>query len=213
MRPVIFNSESNPAAETVDFEEIAFRCDFAPGERTAVVTALDTMGTWRASDDTHGVWITIVDDAKARLLAATFLTVINEWLLPTQIAEVKRRNATPEYAGTGACATHDFCDANMAMDVAFGRAMGRETFERPDGTTILDETDEHEAECAIWNAAWDIAKPDLKDSPVDASDPFNDEAWIAHIEDFHAELDAAEEADRRAAAVVEGTMTPTEASR
>ena len=58
--------------------------------------------------------------------------------------EVDRRNATPEYAG--ACASHDFCDANMPMAAAFEAVTGRE----PDVAS--------QADADLWNAAWNIAK-------------------------------------------------------
>lgn len=60
------------------------------------------------------------------------------------LAEIIARNATPDYAG--ACATHDFFDANMAMGDAFESIYGR----WPDAAS--------EADAAIINAAWDIAK-------------------------------------------------------
>jgi hypothetical protein len=51
--------------------------------------------------------------------AAQFSRILNEWLSPEIIAEINRRNASPEYKGRGCCATHDFCDPNQAMLDAF----------------------------------------------------------------------------------------------
>ena len=58
---------------------------------------------------------------------------------------MKRLNETdPDYAD-GACASHDFCDANMAMAPAFTQVMGRE----PDVSS--------EEDAAIWSDAWELA--------------------------------------------------------
>jgi hypothetical protein len=46
-------------------------------------------------------------------LAQKFDAVLREWLTADEYSEVIRRNRTEEYRG--ACATHDFCDANVAM--------------------------------------------------------------------------------------------------
>ena len=100
------------------------------------------------------------DQGKAHALAAAFLDVVWEWTTPEEFAEIKRRNAMPEYRDTGSCATHDFFDANTAMAEAFRRTFGR-----------LPETNENEADndVALWNAAWDIARTDLTESAACAS--------------------------------------------
>lgn len=48
----------------------------------------------------------------ARQFADQFKTTIREWLTAEQLAEVDRRNNA---RADSTCATHDFCDANMAM--------------------------------------------------------------------------------------------------
>lgn len=48
--------------------------------------------------------------------------------------------------GTGCCASHDFCDANMPMADAFERHMGH-----------TPEADS-ERDASIWNDAWQIAQ-------------------------------------------------------
>lgn len=48
-----------------------------------------------------------------KLIADAFCRILNDWLTPAQIAEINRRNATPNYVDC--CATHDFCDPNQAM--------------------------------------------------------------------------------------------------
>ena len=73
-----------------------------------------------------------------------FVVMLNEWLTPHEMEEIRRRNATPEYEN--ACASHDFCDANMAMVQAFedfGISMPYE-----DGGKTIE----------LWNAAWEIAR-------------------------------------------------------
>ena len=57
----------------------------------------------------------------AQKLANQFIFVIGEWLTPEEIAEVNRLNAGEEIT---VCHTHDFCDANMAMDAAFQTVVG-----------------------------------------------------------------------------------------
>lgn len=60
------------------------------------------------------------------------------------IREINARNRTPAYAR--ACATHDYCDANVVMAAAFTEVMGR-------------PTDLHSDEdLKLWNAAWDLAR-------------------------------------------------------
>jgi hypothetical protein len=65
------------------------------------------------------------------------------------VAEMKRRNETdPTYANLSCAsrASHDFCDANMAMDSAWRHLIGTE----------INADDEEQA--ALWNAAWEIAR-------------------------------------------------------
>lgn len=80
------------------------------------------------------------------LIAQLFRANINHWLERNEVLEidtVNRENKGGEFEG---CATHDFCDSNMAMSPAFESVMGFE----------LDPSDE--SHCAIFNQAWDIAK-------------------------------------------------------
>lgn len=46
---------------------------------------------------------------------------------------------------SGICATHDYCDANMLMDAAFTKVMGREA----------DVSNEDDA--LLWSVAWTIS--------------------------------------------------------
>lgn len=78
-------------------------------------------------------------------LANAFGRVLRTWLDASEMATVIQRNRTPEY-GRYICASHDFCDANMAMAQAFMEAFGRE----PDV--------DGDEDVALWNAAWSLAK-------------------------------------------------------
>lgn len=75
-------------------------------------------------------------------LAKEFCAVIAEWLTPQQMDIVRERNRT---IAAGCCATHDFCDANMAMAEAFENLAGFE----PD--TADDDVSR------IWSTAWNLA--------------------------------------------------------
>lgn len=97
-----------------------------------------------------------IDRAEVTRLADALAEVLREWLSPTEWQEMRARNDTPEYADC--CASHDFCDANMAMDEAFRRALGRppDVYDRPDGAEGPD--------VALWNAAWaDAGRRHLKE--------------------------------------------------
>lgn len=83
-------------------------------------------------------------------LAIAFAEKLASWLTPEQFAEIRRRNASPEYKGTGACASHDFCDANEAMLQALEGLAN-------DGT---DSPRDGELDIALFNEAWRIALRD-----------------------------------------------------
>jgi hypothetical protein len=96
------------------------------------------------------------NEVLAVILGVAFTARCVEAFTADQMAEVKRRNV--DHADDGACATHDFADANMIMLDAFFQTMGHEP-------GFLDGTDEKgipspetEADIALWNAAWEWAK-------------------------------------------------------
>ena len=76
-------------------------------------------------------------------LAREFARVLSEWLTSGELIAVNARNRTYP---PSCCASHDFCDANMAMLEAWLVACGRE----PDP--------ENQSDADLWGAAWDIAK-------------------------------------------------------
>jgi hypothetical protein len=51
--------------------------------------------------------------------AQRFDAVLREWLTPVEYTSMLMLNRTPAYAGN-VCASHDYCDANMAMAEALG---------------------------------------------------------------------------------------------
>lgn len=83
------------------------------------------------------------DDFKARMIGISFSLIVQEELAG-HLAEIRERNASTDY-GVGACATHDFCDANILMEQAFRSIMHRE----------CDPASDSDAQ--LWNAAWNHA--------------------------------------------------------
>lgn len=79
-----------------------------------------------------------------QILAAEFARELNAELTAEQLAIVRERNATPAY--TAACASHDFCDANMPMVTAFIRVYA--AYPKPDS----------EYDSRVINEAWNIAR-------------------------------------------------------
>ncbi len=84
-------------------------------------------------------------DERPAQIAEKFAAVLRRWLSPGEFAEMRKRNQTSAYA-SGCCASHDFCDANMAMEEAFTEIVGRP----------LDFGSD--ADTAIWNEAWETAR-------------------------------------------------------
>lgn len=76
-------------------------------------------------------------------LSRAFCKALGRMLTPAEIAEAVRHNKIE--ANPGICHSHDHCDANVAMIEAL-EACGLE----------LDVQDE--AQHALCNAAWDMAK-------------------------------------------------------
>ena len=100
------------------------------------------------------------DDNQKFAVAAEFCKVIREWLTPAQLKEAIRLNKTVAYKSC--CASHDFCDANMAMYLAFHN-LGLEANIDCDGWAEngilrVQMTPAMLAAEDVWNAAWDDAK-------------------------------------------------------
>lgn len=80
----------------------------------------------------------------AENLAVEFSKILRAWLGPNRMKQVIEKNATPEYADC--CASHDYCDANEAMDEAFVHLRGK-------GMSVQNKKD-----VDLFNRAWGIAK-------------------------------------------------------
>lgn len=85
-------------------------------------------------------------DKQVAAMAEAFAEVMRQWLSEEEFAEMKRLNETDLAYAKGACASHDFCDANMAMEAAFRQVMGR---------SIAADSQE---DANIWNDAWELAR-------------------------------------------------------
>lgn len=82
---------------------------------------------------------------KTTQLADSFASVLRSWLTPDEFAEMQMENASPDYAGN-MCASHNYCDANMAMFEAFTEVVGHEP--------NIDDTQDMN----LWADAWTVAK-------------------------------------------------------
>lgn len=85
-------------------------------------------------------------------VAKEFSIVLREWLQPWEMEAVLKSNRESGLEQDSVCASHDHCDANMAMAEAFRRLSLQ---------TGIDEglTDaEKQAATDLWNAAWSMAK-------------------------------------------------------
>src|SRR5262245_47208839 len=98
-----------------------------------------------------------------RMLADTFVRLLREQLTPEQFAKMRRLNARAEYANTGCCASHEFCDANMVMAEAF----------EEQGFATSDDDDTFAT--ARWNRVWDLARPELTADADDDDDDIGEE--------------------------------------
>lgn len=93
---------------------------------------------------------------KVTPLAQEFSAVLKSWLTPYKIKQINKRNKTEAYRVYNSCASHDYCDANMAMDAAFQKVMQREF-------VFFDEDipatyEQHSSDTDLTNAAWTLAK-------------------------------------------------------
>lgn len=81
----------------------------------------------------------------AEAVATEFTKVLKGWLTPAEWKEMVKTNTTPEYQH-GACASHNYCDANEAMMAAF------------DEFKVPYPADEHPDSFTLWNEAWELAR-------------------------------------------------------
>ncbi len=78
-------------------------------------------------------------------VATEFVSVLKRWLSTKDFAAMKAINA--EDPSGLCCASHDYCDANMAMDEAINTANNGNMISDDDANTL-------------WNDAWAKARKD-----------------------------------------------------
>lgn len=83
----------------------------------------------------------------AQAIGKAFADILRDYLSPREWQEMRERNA--QETDSRICHSHDFCDANMPMQEAFERVMGRDIF-NAEGT-ISD------SDMTLWNSAWTYA--------------------------------------------------------
>lgn len=82
--------------------------------------------------------------ATPETIADEFVVTLNDWLTDYEMDLIRNYNATPAYAHS--CASHNFCDANMAMLTAF------------EVITDFEFDLDNQAHVDLFNAAWTYAK-------------------------------------------------------
>lgn len=80
-------------------------------------------------------------------LAGAFVLLLMQSLPYNEIKIIQARNATPEYLD--ACASHDFCDANMVMLDAWESLGGGDIYGDAEASIFNRYT---------WDRAWNLAK-------------------------------------------------------
>lgn len=78
-------------------------------------------------------------------IARAFTDLLRAWLTPEEFETMRQLNSLSSY--TGCCASHDYCDANMAMLEAFQEVMLRE---------YRFDDEDHRAMNRAWEAAHDL---------------------------------------------------------
>jgi hypothetical protein len=84
-------------------------------------------------------------------VAAEFTRVLKSWLSPGEWSDMVSKNQNDPAYASGACASHDYCDANEAMTAAF---------QMLDLPLPGDDGDEDVAPepFRIWNESWTLAR-------------------------------------------------------
>lgn len=106
-----------------------------------------------------------LDALTVETLAAEFARIVGQWLTPAEFKQMREDNQT---LGAGLCASHDYCDANMAMDEALRNLLGADfdacEFMQAYDDAYLSEGIEaaNKSKAAAiftkWNAAASLAK-------------------------------------------------------
>ena len=92
----------------------------------------------------------MTDTQQIERVAKRFAAILGQWLTMEELSIAVYRNEH-KYA-KDICASHDFCDANMAMEQAFLDLDITSPIDFPSDST------ERIAAFDLWNAAWDMAK-------------------------------------------------------
>lgn len=90
---------------------------------------------------------------EVRKLAKKFSKVLASWLSFEQMQTVIESNAENN---DSSCASHDFCDANMAMDEAFVKVMKRSFVFFVEDDPASEKANEYDTD--LINQAWSLAK-------------------------------------------------------
>lgn len=93
-------------------------------------------------------------DKQREAVAKAFSAVLNRWLSRKQWAELLEKNK----GETDACSSHDYCDANMAMDEAFRVVLARGVLLPCDIEGNKAKEEEHARQTELWGSAWTLAK-------------------------------------------------------
>lgn len=83
-------------------------------------------------------------------LAKSFSVVLRQWLTDSDISRINAANAANGY-DPSVCASHDYCDANMAMLEAVSNATGV-------GVDDIEVDISDARFCELFSEAWAIAK-------------------------------------------------------
>lgn len=112
-------------------------------------------------------------------LAGAFTDILDDWLGPARFAAMREANRA--HRGTTTCASHDHCDANMAMLEAFQTTFGQDPRleDQPDGGEGLD--------IGLWNAAWALASTTWLTAPGRSSVPAFHHTLMVKLSDHHGD--------------------------
>lgn len=95
-------------------------------------------------------------------LATAFVATLREWLTAAEFETVRVTNAGYRRRGDlNICASHNVCDANMAMLEAFRSTFGRAPYMSDDVDSGTCANADVETEVGLWSAAWGLADRDL----------------------------------------------------
>lgn len=101
--------------------------------------------TFTPAEKIEVVTLNIRDTVNAQTIAPEFTRILKDWLRVDEWDAMCALNATEKYQH-GACASQNYCDANMAMIEAF------------DLHKVAHPSDDHPDSITLWNEAWELAR-------------------------------------------------------